>query len=310
MIKAGNSPALASPSNIDFRASVKRSKKAIEHWNALLMRHDDQAAERTKKIIEQLQSELEELESKRLPGDRQIGAIAAGSGRRDHIGMRYNWEEHRTTSQDEVIQVLDWALISITEGRQIENVVSETPETSHAPFTSLENRMELRHWAPFKLATSGDCVEIRVTKRGRTSAWTYGQINRTLANLNPKEDPQMASVYGYTMEKYGQAWCVGAPPEMNGSLDWKFCEGGDSGSIVLYDPEHVNFEIGTWLGLLFGRTGTGQGLMMPLDLVFSDIEKVTGYAVTLPKKAGEPSIDNNCITQLTPLDVISPVQKT
>jgi hypothetical protein len=51
---------------------------------------------------------------------------------------------------------------------------------------------------------------------------------------------------------------------------------GDSGSIVLHAPS------GDWLGLIFGETRTKTALFTPIDLVFRDIEKVTGHKVVEP----------------------------
>lgn len=55
-----------------------------------------------------------------------------------------------------------------------------------------------------------------------------------------------------------------------------FSEFGDNGSIVVHDGS------GTQLGLLFGVTSTGQGMFVPMNLVFGDIERITGKDVVKP----------------------------
>lgn len=56
---------------------------------------------------------------------------------------------------------------------------------------------------------------------------------------------------------------------------------GDPGSIALHAPS------GVWLDLLVGETRAKAALPTPIDLVFRDIEKLTGH------KAVEPVFNYN-----------------
>ena len=50
---------------------------------------------------------------------------------------------------------------------------------------------------------------LRVAKCGRTTGWTFGQINAAMAIINPATDKEISGTYGFTMNDYGHAWAVG-----------------------------------------------------------------------------------------------------
>jgi hypothetical protein len=102
-----------------------------------------------------------------------------------------------------------------------------------------------------------------------------------MAKLYRKGYEDSAKPYGYTDNWYGGAWIIGAwHPDNNFFLVRK----GDFGSICVFDPVNAGDSlVGSWLGLLWGCTATGQGIMASMD---QSIEDVTQIRVTLPRKAG------------------------
>ena len=108
---------------------------------------------------------------------------------------------------------------------------------------------------------------IRVSKRGRTTGWTEDYINSIKADLNitRKEGNK-------TINLTIAAWIIHNSFGMG-----KFCDSGDSGSIIL------NSRTTSQLGLMFGNDlYTGFDYFTPFDLVIQDIENITGGKVVKP----------------------------
>lgn len=105
-----------------------------------------------------------------------------------------------------------------------------------------------------------------VFKKGRTTGYTWGLASAIRADVKLEEDI-------YTVVDV-------CSPE---SCPHDFCKHGDSGAVVL-DKQ------GQLCGLLIGGTerdfGQGSdlehGFVIPIDIVFEDIESVTGLKVSLP----------------------------
>ena len=98
-----------------------------------------------------------------------------------------------------------------------------------------------------------------VYKKGRTTGLTSGKFN----HIDPK-----VKLGG----KICSAW------QVVGKADELFCRPGDSGSFIL-DSE------GNWCGLLFAapyRSDSGDGFVIPVDVLIADIQRLTGGTVSLP----------------------------
>ncbi|KAL1798963.1 hypothetical protein ACET3X_003000 [Alternaria dauci] len=160
---------------------------------------------------------------------------------------------------------LDWALIRLDK----HNLINFLPkvELPRGYVTNLVPEKRCHRWTTFN--SNSECVN--VAKFGRTSGWTLGTINACSIAINPKSDPQVAGVCGFS-EETARA-CFGVATRYKKE---PFMEPGDSRSILVHDGS------GTQLGLLFGQTSAGEGMALPLDLVFQDIKKITGKAVIDP----------------------------
>jgi len=115
--------------------------------------------------------------------------------------------------------------------------------------------------------------DVGVGKYGRTTAFTYGEINAIPVIIDPKSD---GGVYTAFSESYGltvkDCGCSMSFVAYEGSA----VERGDCGSILMHTPS------GDWLGLIFGESMANTALFTPIDLVLQDIEKVTGREVIEP----------------------------
>ncbi|CAA9965157.1 hypothetical protein PTMSG1_08516 [Pyrenophora teres f. maculata] len=274
-----NPQVFVSPADIDHRAYIALLESRKIAMESKPITKGSTADEARNSIITQLAKLREE--------PRAFGALVAGSGRMSAKAPKFMTDE--TTGEPnlppsgeeeavtELLWPMDWALIRLLNGRSMANMMSkEKLASGNVPIggTSLPPGGSAKHWTALN---AGACDLLRdnvnAAKYGRTTGWTFGVIDRTLVGINPEEGfKKIAEKYGYTEDKHGYAWGLKKrrpdhPPVFTG---------GDSGSICVHDPS------GTWLGLLFGETAIGTGLLLPIDVVFKDIERVTGQKVTDP----------------------------
>lgn len=207
--------------------------------------------------------------------NRRIGHVHAGSGFRHVKTPRYATDpasggKSKDTSKAQFNFTLDWALVTVTNptNRQVANILPDV-EPPHKPITAMTASFVCRKWSVFDVNKDS----VPVTKVGRTSGWTFGNIGSELCRINPevhnKEFAEMAEHYGFTTDNPG--FCFHVVNEYE-----SFLEPGDSGSILLHNPS------GAWLGLCFGRTGAGHGMFTPIDRVFQDIKTITAQQVSEP----------------------------
>lgn len=203
------------------------------------------------------------------PENRSLGHVYAGSGRRTTTIDKYIAREKTEESKQErpeYISPVDWALIRMDNVEQ-RDIINEFPnDISGRPFWQIVAVL-CNRWTRFNINNE----TVPVAKYGRTSGCTTGLINSCIARINPETNQKIAKAYGFTRQKPGL--CFTAVPE---SGRGEFIEAGDSGSILVHDGS------GAQLGLLFGVTPCAAGMFTPIDLVFQDIEKVTGKKVIDP----------------------------
>ncbi|KAI4672599.1 uncharacterized protein J4E78_001100 [Alternaria triticimaculans] len=204
--------------------------------------------------------------------DRRIGHVYAGSGRRTIDANKYaadldtdRSKDKMKASQPALVFPLDWALIRMdnTKKRDVTNRLPDVYSTK----TKLVPKQRCRKWSTFNVNKE----EVHVAKYGRTSCWTAGTINACMIIINPDADDEISGAYGFGAKNVGACFGVVSRDERK-----DFAESGDNGSIVLHEGS------GTQLGLLFGVTGTGQGMFLPMDVVFEDIKRITGKKVVEP----------------------------
>ncbi|PGH08475.1 hypothetical protein AJ79_05964 [Helicocarpus griseus UAMH5409] len=160
------------------------------------------------------------------------------------------------------LRPLDWASIQLSQ-RSMENQIAGTKA---GDFLNVFKGEEVN-----ERSSEGLYPEVLVTKRGRTTGWTNGEVNSIKADLYLTR-----MVKGQKLDSYGEpisAWVVTA--SLMGS---KFVSAGDSGSLVLNG-------YGVIVGLLFASHNSfGIGCVIPIELVIKDIERITGGTVRKPIK--------------------------
>lgn len=263
-----NNPTLAafphrflSPSQKDHEEFCQNTRNAISIWSK---------RDPTDPVTVENKQRQQSLLSRYQQFDRQLGSLSAGSGFRSVPGVVYNTNENGKRKKGEPGKYnfgLDWALLALDSGkRSAENRLRETHPSMFGKSGLMEG-MKCNEWSTFDISK----VEIKTSKRGRTTGWTTGKLNSLFARINITQCGKMAAKFDFTDDRPGAAFTV-----VSGTRNIPFVDSGDSGSILLHDTS------GTWLGLLFGTLSEKTALMMPIDLVLRDIERVTGAKVVEP----------------------------
>jgi len=219
--------------------------------------------------------------------DRRIGYVYAGSGRRTVKANKYASDPDSGRSNDKkgalqpkFVFPLDWALIRMDDTKK-RDVINSLPDI-YSTKTKLVPKQQCRQWSTFNVNKE----EVHVAKYGRTSGWTAGTVNACMIIINPDTDEEVSGTYGIDAKNVGACFGVVSEDERE-----DFAGFGDNGSIVLHEGS------GTQLGLLVGVTSTGQGMFLPMDVVFEDIKRVTGKDVVKPSYVGKlVSISNEMIS--------------
>ncbi|KAI4934340.1 hypothetical protein J4E85_002196 [Alternaria conjuncta] len=271
---------MVSPATLDHHGYLKMLQKQITLYRTYAADGDLEC----KMLHEKKDEEYKECES----FDRRIGYVYAGSGRRTIEANKYTSDPDTGPGKDKMkalqptyVFPLDWALIRMDDAKK-RDVTNSLPDV-YSTKTKLVPKQRCRQWSTFNVNKE----EVHVAKYGRTSGWTAGTINACMIIINPDADDEISGTYGMDAESVGTCFGVVSRDERG-----DFAEFGDNGSIVLHE------ESGTQLGLLFGVTSTGQGMFLPMDLVFKDIKRVTGKDVIRPCYVGPQFVG------LTPCELI------
>ncbi|RMZ71413.1 zinc finger protein [Pyrenophora seminiperda CCB06] len=293
-LRVGNKTLAAAPQHI-------LSPATLDH-NGYLGRLQEQLKELTSQAsrgMEQARTWFKDMDNEYERCDkfaRKIGHVYAGSGRRIVTANKHATDEKTGKLKGKSKMTgaihsfpLDWALIrldNVNERDVINLLPTVTPPAKYKP--AIVPGKQCHRWTSFDASKE----DVQVVKYGRTSGWTFGHINACLIAINPDSDKEIAGVYGFSKEAPGACFGVASRPARDepfgGGL---FIKSGDSGSILVHE------ESGTQLGLLFGVTCGGQGMFMPLDLVFQDIKNITGKSVIDPPYVGKRKFSPNQTTR-------------
>jgi hypothetical protein len=267
-----------SPADCDHTSFIKQLQWQEKTWESQKNKGNTQAATELIRV----QNEL----NKAKQFSRDFGTLFASSGPR--ISERLGFLQEPGSAQPKgkgasanVKFLLNWALLEITPSRSVANRLPKTGMKTNGATKHLVEGQLCNTWTPLdsgKTHMKRDKVE--VAKHGRTTGYTFGTINCALTKINPDVDlvwEKLGKVYHLGNSKVGVCYSIAK----RGKND--FVDSGDSGSVVVHDGT------GTWLGLLFGESATGSGLMLPMDLIVKDIENVTGLVVIEPKLDMTPS---------------------
>ncbi|RAR15605.1 hypothetical protein DDE83_001055 [Stemphylium lycopersici] len=258
---------IESPSTFDHHGYLGLLQKLLKQYSSEAASGDEYSRSMHKET---------DAEFKKLDGMvRTVGCVYAGSGRRTTTANKYATDNKAGKSKEKnksreptFLFPLDWALVRLDDiqQRNMTNRLSKTriPTTST---TSLSPDKLCSKWTVFDVNKE----EVRGAKYGRTSGWSLGTINACIVIINPKEDDEISGAYNFTTEKPGA--CFGV---VSRQARADFIEKGDSGSVLVHDGS------GAQLGPLFGSTSAGEGMMLPMDLIFQDIKKITGKQVVNP----------------------------
>ncbi|CAO2654502.1 Nn.00g112350.m01.CDS01 [Neocucurbitaria sp. VM-36] len=212
--------------------------------------------------------------------DRTLGRVHASSGLRivkceKFLSNPTDGEPVAETGKSQFRFMLDWCLLAFHPGRSMSNFLPI--KRQQIQLRGDINLMLGQQCSQWTVMNNPNCYilrdEISVGKSGRTTGLTYGKINPVPTVINPEIDGGQyrffSKTYGFMVKDCGYSMSIITYSSIA-------VDRGDSGSIVLYAPS------GNWLGLLFGVTSAHAALFTPIDLVFRDIEKVTGHKVVEP----------------------------
>lgn len=256
------------PSNEDNAALIEEHDRYETEWLA---------QKKNRESRQQLASIRNELKMARNT-ERSFGTVYASSGLRT-----INCEKLSSESRDGQIAtetgksqfrfLLDWSLLSFHPKRGMSDFLPMQQQRMTHDYSTIVSGKQCSYWTAMN---NPKCHILRdkvsVGKCGRTTGFTYGLISPIPTLINP----DIGGPYNFiSAAKYLTVKdCIHSMSFVAHS--GAAVEKGDSGSIVLHAPS------GDWLGLLFGETSTKSALFTPIDLVFRDIEKVTGQKVIEP----------------------------
>lgn len=186
--------------------------------------------------------------------DRRLGHVVASSGIRTAIKNGYEW-------------AIDWALVELTSNRPTTNTILGAIGGSTRMFRWESDTVD--EWAANGM-TPGHIV----SKKGRTTAWTDGEVSAidTILHIMRREN-------GVDINPYGRPVTASPVTPVPGT-GGNFCVSGDSGSLVIKTSDKKI------VGLLFaGREQIGLGYVTPFDIIMEDIKNVTGWDIINPTKA-------------------------
>ncbi|EUC49151.1 hypothetical protein COCMIDRAFT_33414 [Bipolaris oryzae ATCC 44560] len=248
-----------SPSTYDHERRQAYLQQLIQRYTAY--------AAKGQEVYKTLKKENEEALINVERASRNLGHVYAGSGHRTIAANKYALDaraeqpKERTILQFQDQWILDWALIRIDDIklREVGDMLPPTLSPRASPLVPY-------HWCNKWSTFDANRKTIDVAKYGSTTGITFGTINPAIVYINPKSDAQLSAVNGFTEQTPASCFAV----VMEDGKYPPFFEPGDSGSVVLHRKS------GTQLGLLFGMTSCDNALFIPMDLVFQDIERITG----------------------------------
>ncbi|KAL5113230.1 hypothetical protein ACEQ8H_008897 [Pleosporales sp. CAS-2024a] len=261
-----------SPADCDHAYFMESMRDAITSWEEQKNWGNRNAAAH----ITRFQNDME----KASQCSRDFGSLFASSGLRlmtrpEMLPRSDSAQPKAKAASSDVNFLLDWALLQIAPSRSVGNELPERAITRDRKSTKLIEGIVCRRWTPLDSGKTNIKTEkVEVIKYGRTTGCTFGSIKSSLTKINPETDSvweELGRVYKLNRLTVGACYSIVKP------RDYVFVSPGDSGSIIMHA------DTGAWLGLLFGQSATGNGLMLPMDLIIDDIEHVTGLTVTEPQ---------------------------
>ncbi|KAH7126767.1 hypothetical protein B0J11DRAFT_579204 [Dendryphion nanum] len=265
-------PRDAASLRIDIMCPADRDHQSrTEHIDALIERLSKSTGEDVTATRTEMKKQVQDLRNK----NRAFGSLHSGSGHRVIKAPLHNREaeESKQKGRTSYNWPLDWGLVNLDKQRSVKKEISCTPSSRYS-HTKLVNSMASHKWTTIHPLNEG----VLCAKYGRSTQWTFGEMTGTPVVIEPKECLEISEIYGFDAKYTGT--CLGARSREIRTSATEFADRGDSGSIVVLDDDDNNK--GTWFGLLFGITGHGTAMILPLDLIFNDIEKVTGMKVVFP----------------------------
>ena len=256
------------PSNEDNAAFIEEHERYETEWLAQKKHPESE---------QQLAYIRTELKMARET-ERSFGTVYASSGLRT-----INCEKPSSNSEDGQIAgetgkshfrfLLDWSLLSFHPKRGMSDFLPPEQQRITHDYSTIVSVKQCSRWT---VMNNPKCHilrdEVSGGKCGRTTGLTYW-------TCEPDSDPIDPGIGGQF--KFTSATKYLTVEDFFHSMSFVAHSGvavekGDSSSIVLHAPS------GDWLGLLFGETSAKSALLTPIDLVFRDIEKVTGHKVVEP----------------------------
>ncbi|CAN9235992.1 unnamed protein product [Alternaria alternata] len=188
---------------------------------------------------------------------------------------------------------MDWAAIKIDPKLEWSNNLEDPKHTKLTGGIKGKTRLNDMESANYYLIPNPRELDCEVAFHGRTSGWEFAELNCTQPLLNPiycgtgRPSGKMGELdgrYKVSGEKPGYCWSF---VPRTGYRRRDPCLSGDSGSVVLLDPENPPAHRGDnwWVSILFGHEHKSVDYMTPIENVIKDIEAVMNGKVVVPEQA-------------------------
>ncbi|KAH8702832.1 hypothetical protein GQ44DRAFT_783603 [Phaeosphaeriaceae sp. PMI808] len=259
------------PSNEDNKAYIEECETQEQVW---LNQPDELDVQQS---LASVRADLTMARTK----DRSFGKVHASSGLRTVKCERFSSSPTdgklvAKTGKSQYNFILDWCLLTLHTKRGISNLIPALDQYQNVDHSIISSNKKCSQWT---VMNNPKCSilreEVSVGKVGRTTRFTYGMIHPIPTIINPEVEQgayrSISGTYGLKVEDCGHCMSFVSHRPIDVAVS-----DGDFGSIVLHAPS------GDWLGLLFGETSSRAALFSPIDVVFRDIEKVTGHKVVDP----------------------------
>lgn len=226
--------------------------------------------------------------------DIKIGTLAAASGARLLEAPRIGGNAITDIAKNPFVPwLMDWAAIKIDPKMEWSNNLEDPKHTKLTGGIKGKTRLSDVESANYYRILNPRELDCEVAFHGRTSGWEFAELNCTQSLLNliycGKGRPsgkmgELDGRYKVSREKPGCCWSF---VPRTGYRRREPCLSGDSGSVVLLDPETppAHRDDNWWVGILFGHEHKSVGYMTPIENDIKDIEAVIHGKVIVPERA-------------------------
>ncbi|CAN9201323.1 unnamed protein product [Alternaria alternata] len=282
-------PSLASPSREDHEKVKTHIASVLEPAKEVL----DQAIQDLQDMQDGSKGETAVLRESWFPD--QISRNSSGRVRSPSARSSQDWGNAiMDTAKNPIVPwLMYWAVIKIDPKLEWSNNLEDPKHTKLTGGIKGKTRLNDLESANYYHILNPRELDCEVAFHGRTSGWEIAELDCTQSLLNPiycgegRPSGKMGELDGrYMVSREKPGYCWSFVPR-SGYMRRDPCSSGDSGSVVLLDPEAPPAHKGDnwWVGFLFGHEHKSVGYMTPIENVIKDIEAVMNGKVVVPERA-------------------------